>query len=64
MKLCKSELSKKRVNRRHREYLLNRALQIGAEVDDEAIRCFEEFQRRLAKAEYDRLVEEGVMESE
>ena len=64
VKLCKSELSKKRVNRRHREYLLNRALQIGAEVDDEAIRCFEEFQRRLAKAEYDRLVEEGVIESE
>lgn len=64
VKLCKSELSKKRVNKRHREHLLNRALQIGAEVDDEAIRCFEEFQRRLAKAEYNRLVEEGVIESE
>lgn len=64
VKLCKSELTKKRVNKRHREFLLSRALQIGAEVDDEAIRCFEEFQRRLAKAEYDRFVEEGVIEAE
>lgn len=61
---CKSDLAKKRADKQHRKYLLDRALQIGAEVDDEAIRCFEEFQYRLAKAEYNRLVEEGEIEAE
>lgn len=61
---CKTELGKKRADKRHRGYLLDRALQIGADVDDEAIRCFEEYRHRLDKAEYDRLVDEGVIEIE
>ena len=61
---CKRELSKKRVEKRYRSYLLERAVRIGADVDDEAIRCFEEYRRKLAKAEYERLVEEGVIEAE
>lgn len=64
VKRCKTDLAKKRANKRHREYLLNRALQIGADVDDEAIRCFEEYRRRLDRAEYERLVDEGVIEVE
>ena len=63
-KRCKKELSKKRADKRHRQYLLERALQIGADVDDEAIRCFEEYRRKLAEAEYNRLVEEGEIEAE
>ena len=39
-------------------------MRIGADVDDEAIHCFEEYRRKLAKAEYERLVEEGVIEAE
>lgn len=60
---CKKELSQKRVEKRHRQYLLERAATISADVDDEAIRCFEEYRRRLAKAEYNRLVEEGEIEA-
>lgn len=60
---CKKELSKKRAEKRHRQYLLERATQISADVDDEAIRCFEEYRRRLARAEYNRLVEEGEIEA-
>lgn len=58
MNRCKRELSKKRVEKRYRSYLLERAVRIGADVDDEAIHCFEEYRRKLAKAEYERLVEE------
>lgn len=64
VKRCRSELTKKRAEKQHRAYLLERAVRIGADVDDEAIRCFEEYRRKLAKAEYDRLVDEGVIEAE
>ena len=63
-KKCKTDLAKKRADKRHRGYLLERALRIGADVDDEAINCFEEYRRRLAKANYERLVEEGVIAAE
>ncbi len=63
-KKCKTDLAKKRADKRHRGYLLDKALRIGADVDDEAINCFEEYRRRLAKANYERLVEEGVIEAE
>lgn len=63
-KKCKTELAKKRTDKRHRSYLLERALQIGVDVDDEAINCFEEYRRRLAKANYERLVDEGEIEVE
>lgn len=61
---CRKAVLKKKAERTHREYLLERAARIGADVDDEAIRCFEEYRRRLARAEYNRLVEEGEIESE
>ena len=61
---CKTELAKKRVEKRHREYLFDRALQIGIDVDDEAIRCFEDYRRKLAQAEYHRLIDEGEIEAE
>lgn len=63
-KKCKTNLAKKRVEKRHRNYLLEKGLRIGADVDDEAINCFEEYRRRLAKANYERLVDEGVIEAE
>lgn len=61
---CRSQLKKKQADKRHRQFLFDRATRIAADVDDEAVRCFEEFQRRLQKAEYDRLVEEGIIEAE
>ena len=64
VKKCKTDLAKKRADKKHRGYLLKRAVRIGAAVDDEAINCFEEYRRRLAKAEYERLVDEGVIEAE
>ena len=63
-RLCKTDLAKKRLEKQNRAYLLERAARISADVDDEAIRCFEEYRRRLARAEYNRLVEEGEIESE
>lgn len=63
-KKCKTDLAKKRADKRHREFLLDRAIRIGADVDDEAINCFEEYRRRLARADYERLVDEGVIEAE
>lgn len=64
VKKCKTEFAKRRTEKRHRIYLLERSLRIGADVDDEAINCFEEFRRRLAKANYERLVDEGEIEVE
>lgn len=63
-KLCKSDLAKKRVEKRHRKYLFERSERLCREVDDEAVRCFEEFRRKLDEAEYARLVDEGVIEAE
>ena len=63
-KLCKTAILKKQAENKNRAYLLERTAKISAEVDDEAIRCFEEYRRRLARAEYNRLIEEGEIESE
>ncbi len=64
VKKCKTQLAKKRTEKRHRIYLLEKSLQIGADVDDEAINCFEEYRQKLAKANYERLVDEGDIEVE
>lgn len=64
VRLCKTALLKKQAENKNRAYLLERAARISADVDDEAIRCFEEYRRRLARAEYNRLVEEGEIEVE
>jgi hypothetical protein len=47
-----------------RGWLFSRAARLNQEVDDERIDVFAEFERLLAKAEHDRLVEEGVIEAE
>ena len=59
-RLCKTDLAKKRVEKQNRAYLLERAVRISADVDDEAIRSFEEYRRRLARAEYNRLVDRPI----
>lgn len=64
VKKCKTDLAKKRAEKRHRGYLLDKALRLGADVDDEAINCFEEYRQRLARANYERLIDEGVIEAE
>lgn len=63
-KLYKNEQAKKRLESESRLYLLTRTSRITADVNEEAMNCFEEYRRRLAKAEYNRLVEEGEIESE
>lgn len=63
-KACRTATMRKQAESKNRAYLLEKAVRIGADVDDEAIRCFEDYRRRLAKAEYDRLVEEGEIEAE
>lgn len=64
VKRCKTELAKKHIAKKYRSYLLGKSLRIVADVDDEAINCFEEYRRRLAKANYERLVDEGEIEVE
>ena len=63
-KLYKNEQAKKRLESESRLYLLTRTSRITADVIEEAMNCFEEYRRRLARAEYNRLVEEGEIESE
>ncbi len=46
-----------------RKFLFDKALRLDAEVSNERIEVFDEFQRLLRKAEHDRLVEEGVIEA-
>lgn len=47
-----------------RGWLYSRAARLNQEVDDERVDVFAEFECLLAKAEHDRLVEEGVIEAE
>ena len=61
-KRCKIQLSKKRVERRHRAFLFEKSEQIARDVDDEAMRAMEEYQDKLAHAEIARLIEEGILE--
>lgn len=63
-KKCKKNLAKKRVEKRHRQFLLERGMSLAREVDEEAVRNFEEFREKLEQAEYERLIEEGVIEAE
>ena len=47
-----------------RKYLLKRTMNLRRQCDYEAVECFTEYRRVLEKAEYDRLVEEGVIKLE
>ncbi len=57
-----SKIRKK--NKRFRTMLLRQTSTLNKMVEYEAMNTFEEFQRRLKQAEYQRLVEEGVIEAE
>lgn len=51
----------------HRKMLLEiigKSFKLMTKLEDEEARIFEEYQYKLKKAEYDRLVEEGVIEAE
>ncbi len=47
-----------------RKKLLKRTLQLKRQCDYEATEVFDEYRRLLEKAEYDRLIEEGVIKLE
>lgn len=51
-------------NKRSRTILLRQTARLNKIVEFEAQDAFEEFQRRLRQAEYQRLIEEGVIEAE
>jgi hypothetical protein len=50
--------------KKRRSFLFGRAVHLDAAVDRERNDVYLDFERRLAKAEHDRLVEEGVIEAE
>lgn len=67
------ELEKKKLKHKkseqsfHRKMLLemiDKSFELMNKLEDEEARIFEEYQYKLKKAEYDRLVEEGVIEAE
>ena len=51
----------------HRKMLLEmigKSFELMNKLEDEEARIFEEYQYKLKKAEYERLVEEGIIEAE
>lgn len=52
----------RRIEKMKRSRLFKESIRLARQVDYEAINCFEEYQARMAKAEYERLIEEGVIE--
>ena len=67
------ELGKKKLKHKkseqafHRKMLLemiSRSFELMNKLEDEEARIFEEYQYKLKKAEYERLVEEGIIEAE
>ena len=67
------EVEKKKINHKkseqafHRKMLLvmiSRSFELMNKLEDEEARIFEEYQYKLKKAEYERLIEEGVIEAE
>lgn len=67
------EVEKKKINHKkseqafHRKMLLvmiSRSFELMNKLEDEEARIFEEYQYKLKKAEYERLVEEGIIEAE
>jgi hypothetical protein len=64
LKNAKSELAKKRIEKRHRGYLFERSIRLSADINDSAIRFFEEYCKRLKENEFDRLIADGEIELE
>lgn len=67
------EVEKKKINHKkseqafHRKMLLEmigKSFELMNKLEDEEARIFEEYQYKLKKAEYERLVEEGIIEAE
>lgn len=57
------ENQKERWNEKARRgWLFSKAIRLDQEVNKERMSLFDEYERRLAKAEYERLIEEGVIE--
>lgn len=63
-KKSRSHARKKRVEKQHRKFLLNIAMTLSRDVIREAVDIFEEYRRKLANAEYGRLIEEGEIQAE
>lgn len=59
-----SQRIKRSIEKAKRTRLFKETARLTREVDYEAIDVFTEYRRRLAEAEYQRLVEEGVIEAE
>lgn len=55
---------KRNIEKTNRMRLFKETARLAREVDYEAIDVFTEYQRRLAEAEYQRLIEEGVIEAD
>lgn len=53
---------KKRIEKINRGKIWNEALSLKTRMQDETIKCFEDFIRKLDQAKYKRLVEEGIIE--
>lgn len=62
-KIAVSQKIKRNIEKTNRMRLFKETARLTREVDYEAIDVFTEYQRRLAEAEYQRLVEEGVIEA-
>ena len=54
----------RKMQKRYRNSLLNKTSKLNKNVEYEANRLFEEYRQRLLEAEYQRLIEEGVIEAE
>ena len=53
---------KKRIEKTNRSKIWNEALNLKIRMQDETIKCFEDFIRKLDQANYKRLIEEGYIE--
>ena len=49
--------------KRRQSFLFKKAVDLDRKVSEEAIDAFEEFEKLMAKAEYEILVEQGMIES-
>ncbi len=61
---CENARKRKNIEKSMRTRLFKETARLTREVDYEAIDVFTEFRRKLAEAEYQRLVEEGVIEAD
>lgn len=58
----KNRLKQKRIKREQNNNLLKECIFLSKKIQEDAIQAFEEFEYKLAKANYQRLIEEGIVE--